>query len=106
MAIGEITSILAGTAFASRRELYDSGIHRTLQAGIVGSGSTGAESIVLSGGYVDVQYLGSEIIYTGHGARDPATGRQIADQEFTRQNQALVTSCLQGLPVRAHKVDY
>jgi putative restriction endonuclease len=50
MAIGEITGIVAGTAFASRRELYDSDIHRTLQAGIVGSGSTGAESIVLSGG--------------------------------------------------------
>jgi putative restriction endonuclease len=100
MAIGEITGIVAGTAFASRQELYDSRIHRTLRAGIVGSGSTGAESIVLSGGYVDDQDLGSEIIYTGHGGRDPATGRQIADQVFTRQNQALVTSCLQGLPVR------
>jgi len=97
---GEITPIVVGTAFASRRELYTSGIHRALQAGIVGSASTGAESIVLSGGYVDDQDLGSEIIYTGHGGRDPATGRQIADQTFTRQNQALVTSCLQGLPVR------
>jgi len=75
-------------------------VHRQLQAGIVGSAITGAESIVLSGGYVDDEDHGSEIIYTGHGGRDPLTGRQVADQSFSRQNQALVTSCLQGLPVR------
>jgi putative restriction endonuclease len=73
---------------------------RDARPGIVGSRRTGAESIVLSGGYVDDADYGSEIIYTGHGGRDPATGRQVADQEFTRQNQALVTSCLEGLPVR------
>ncbi len=100
MAIGEISGIAGGATFASRRELYDAGIHRALQAGIVGSATTGAESIVLSGGYVDDQDLGNEIIYTGHGGRDTATGHQIASQEFTRQNRALVTSCLQGLPVR------
>jgi putative restriction endonuclease len=55
---------------------------------------------VLSGGYVDDEDRGDLIVYTGHGGRDPATGRQIADQEFTRQNQALVTSSLLGLPVR------
>jgi putative restriction endonuclease len=87
-------------SFASRRELYDAGIHRALQAGIVGLASTGAESIVLSGGYVDDQDLGNEILYTGDGGRDPATRRQIANQEFHGHNQALVTSCLQGLPVR------
>jgi putative restriction endonuclease len=100
IAIGEIVGIASGTVFASRRDLYESGVHRALQAGIVGSATLGAESIVLSGGYVDDQDLGNEIIYSGHGGRDPATGRQIADQTLTRQNQALVTSCLQGLPVR------
>ena len=100
MTIGEISDIAAGRAFASRRELYDAGIHRALQAGIVGVASTGAESIVLSGGYVDDQDLGNEIIYTGDGGRDPTTRRQIANQEFTGHNQALVNSCLQGLPVR------
>jgi putative restriction endonuclease len=44
--------------------------------------------------------LGNEIIYTGDGGRDPSSGRQIEDQQFTGHNQALVTSCLQGLPVR------
>ena len=99
MPIGEI-GVAAGTPFASRRELYDAGIHRALQAGIVGLPLAGAESIVLSGGYVDDQDLGDEIIYTGRGGRDPASGRQITDQAFDGPNQALVTSCLQGLPVR------
>lgn len=100
MTIGDVTGVAEGMAFGSRRELYDAGIHRALQAGIVGVASTGAESIVLSGGYVDDQDLGNEIIYTGDGGRDPATRQQISDQEFTGHNQALVTSCLQGLPVR------
>lgn len=89
-----------GTLFASRRELFDAGVHRALQAGIVGAVSDGAESIVLSGGYSDDQDSGDEIVYTGEGGRDSKTGRQIADQEFNGHNQSLVTSCLQGLPVR------
>jgi putative restriction endonuclease len=100
MSIGEIPGVQLGASFASRRELYDAGVHRALQTGIVGSASNGAESIVLSGGYVDDQDLGDEIIYTGRGGRDPQSRRQIADQAFGGQNQALVTSCLQGLPVR------
>jgi putative restriction endonuclease len=42
-----------GSHFASRRALFDAGIHRQLQAGIAGSSTTGGESIVLSGGYED-----------------------------------------------------
>jgi putative restriction endonuclease len=100
VAIGAIQGFPAGTPFASRRELYEAGVHRQLQAGIVGGAATGAESIVLSGGYSDDEDHGDVIIYTGHGGRDPKSGRQIANQSFTAQNQALVTSCLQGLPVR------
>ena len=100
MAIGEIDGIEAGAAFESRRALHDTRMHSPLQAGIAGGASVGAESIVLSGGYIDDEDYGDELIYTGHGGRDPTSGRQVADQEFTRQNQALVTSCLQGLPVR------
>lgn len=100
MAIGALASIAPGAQFKDRRALYDAGVHRVLQAGIVGSAATGAESIVLSGGYIDDEDHGDEIIYTGHGGRDPATGRQNADQTFTRQNQALVVNCLEGLPVR------
>lgn len=100
MTIDEIEGIEAGATFESRRALHDAGIHRPLQAGIAGGASAGAESIVISGGYVDDEDYGDEMIYTGHGGRDPTSGRQVTDQEFTRQNQALVTSCLQGLPVR------
>ena len=89
MAISDLPGIQPGARFETRRQLYDAGVHRALQAGIVGSGVTGAESIVLSGGYADDEDYGDLIIYTGHGGRDPEAGRQIEDQTFTRQNQAL-----------------
>lgn len=69
-------------------------------AGIAGTGSTGAESIVLNGGYEDDDDLWDYVVYTGHGGNDPRTGRQIADQELTRGNLALARSCDEGLPVR------
>ena len=97
--IGTISGIEPGTTFASRRKLYDVGVHRALQAGIVGSERTGAELIVLSGGYVDDEDHGHEIIYTGRGGRDPNTGRQVAHQEFEGQNAALVVNRNEGLPV-------
>jgi putative restriction endonuclease len=100
MAIGELSGVPPRQQFGSRRELYDADVHRTLQAGIFGSGHRGAESIVLSGGYADDEDYGDVIIYTGHGGRDPASGRQVADQTFTRQNRALVTSSLEGLLIR------
>ena len=43
---------------------------------------------------------GQVILYTGHGGRDPGSGRQVAHQTFTRQIGALVSSCLNGLPVQ------
>jgi putative restriction endonuclease len=75
-------------------------VHRHRQAGISGSASEGADSIVLSGGYEDDLDNGDEIVYTGHGGRAQETGRQIADQNFSRWNQALAYSSLNGLPVR------
>lgn len=98
--IGDVPGVRSGTTYRSREELYAAGVHRALQAGIVGSKQTGAESIVLSGGYVDDEDHGDVVIYTGHGGRDQNTGRQIADQQFTLQNKALVVSQLQGTPVR------
>jgi SAD/SRA domain-containing protein len=47
---GEISGYPEGSEFASRAEVAASGVHRALQAGIVGTGKTGAESIVSSGG--------------------------------------------------------
>lgn len=111
MAFGEIEGVLEGQIFKSRRELYEAGVHRALINGIVGPAKEGAESIVLSGGYVDDEDDGKYIKYTGHGGRDGEANQQISDQSFTRQNQALVKSCLEGLPVRVvrgsqHKTPY
>jgi putative restriction endonuclease len=99
--LGEIPGIEVGTVFGSRHEVRSAGVHRALQAGIVGSRNRGAESIVVSGGYEDDEDYGDVIIYTGHGGNDPATRRQSADQSFDAPgNAALVTSALTGAPVR------
>jgi putative restriction endonuclease len=69
-------------------------------AGISGSGTEGADSVVLSGGYEDDEDRGEVIVYTGHGGNDPNTKRQVADQEFSRGNLALAVNRKEGLPVR------
>lgn len=80
--------------------MNESRVHTPIQAGISGSQSEGAESIVLSGGYEDDTDYGDVIIYTGAGGRDLQTGRQMYDQPFTRGNRALALSRQNGLPVR------
>ena len=97
---GEIPGIFEGQEFDNRIELSVALVHRPLQAGISGSQNEGADSIVLSGGYIDDVDNGNEIIYTGHGGRDLSSGKQVVDQELTRQNLALTINCQQGLPVR------
>ncbi|MEH6478269.1 MAG: YDG/SRA domain-containing protein, partial [Sneathiella sp.] len=77
MAIGEIENATVGQIFTDRKALHDAGVHRATQAGITGKATEGAESIVLSGGYVDDQDYGDTIIYTGHGGRDPNSGKQV-----------------------------
>ena len=42
------------------------------------------------------------VIYTGHGGNDPATGRQVADQELTKQNLAIVRNEDNGIPIRVN----
>ncbi len=97
---GHVPGYPEGSLFENRRELNESGVHIPTQAGISGSQTAGAESIVLSGGYEDDVDLGDTIIYTGHGGRDPKTGQQVHDQPFTRGNRALALSKQNGLPVR------
>jgi putative restriction endonuclease len=67
---GHIPGYPVGSRFESRAELSEAGVHRHRQAGISGSASEGAGSIVLSGGYEDDLDNGDEIVYTGHGGRD------------------------------------
>lgn len=97
---GHVTGYSEGSLFENRVELNQSRVHIPLQAGISGSQTEGAESIVLSGGYEDDADYGDVIVYTGHGGRDPRTGQQTHDQPFSRGNQALALSKLRGLPVR------
>jgi putative restriction endonuclease len=97
---GHIPGYPEGSLFEDRAELRESGVHVPIQAGISGSQTEGAESIVLSGGYEDDADDGDVLIYTGHGGRDRETGRQIHDQPFSRGNRALALSKQNGLPVR------
>ena len=104
--IGEVPGVAPGTRFDTRQEAHQAEVHRELQAGICGRAETGAESVVLAGGYVDDRDEERRIVYTGAGGRDPETKRQIADQSFaletraSRWNRALAVSCDSGLPVR------
>ena len=98
--IGEIPGTPPGTLFRTRLELSRSGVHRPMRRGIGGNPVDGASSILLSGVYEDDIDRGDEIIYTGQGARDRESGQQIADQDATPGNLALVRSAQTGLPVR------
>ena len=97
---GEIEAVDVGTEFASRAELAASGIHRPTQAGISGSSTEGADSIVVSGGYEDDEDYGDYLIYGGQAGFDPNTKQQNEDAELSRGNLALVVSYNKGLPVR------
>jgi putative restriction endonuclease len=97
---GHVPGYPEGSLFENRAELSESRVHVPIQAGIAGSQTEGAESIVLSGGYEDDADYGDVIIYTGQGGRDPRTGQQTHDQPFTRGNRALALNKLNGLPVR------
>ena len=97
---GEIEGYPEGTIFDSREALNKAGVHRPTMAGISGTAEEGADSIVLSGGYEDDLDYGDEIVYTGHGGRDPNSGQQVADQEFARGNAGLARNKILGLPVR------
>ena len=97
---GEIKGVVAGTEFASRAELAASGVHKPTQAGISGSSTKGADSIVVSGGYEDDEDYGDYLIYGGQAGFDPNTKQQNEDAELSRGNLALVVSYNKGLPVR------
>jgi putative restriction endonuclease len=97
---GDIAGYPEGSCFGTRLELSQAGLHRPMVAGISGSGRIGANSVVLAGGYEDTEDFGDEILYTGHGGRDPETGCQVTHQTLTRGNLALACNKLYGLPVR------
>ena len=97
---GHIPGYPEGSWFASRIDLSKAGVHRPRRAGISGNGREGADSVVVAGRYEETGDCGGEILYTGHGGREPETGQQIGHQTLTRGNLALATSRVLGLPVR------
>jgi predicted restriction endonuclease len=97
---GPVPGVAEGATFTSRTAAAAARVHRAWQAGIVGTGKTGAESIVVSGGYADEDH-GTWILYTGHGGQHPDTREQIKDQTFADPgNAALRTSMIDGGVVR------
>ncbi len=98
---GELPRIPVGSAWTTRQEVSQAGVHRPTVGGISGTEAEGADSIVVSGGYEDDEDFGDEIIYTGAGSNDPGNGRQIADQSWSQPgNAGLLKSQHDGLPVR------
>lgn len=95
---GDITGVTPGDLFESREALAKAGVHPPTVAGISGSQSEGADSIVLSGGYEDDEDFGDEIIYTGSGGQK--NGKQVTDQELKGVNLALARSKIDNFPVR------
>ncbi|KAJ4832337.1 hypothetical protein Tsubulata_027820 [Turnera subulata] len=97
--------VLVGECWEDRLECRQWGVHRPHVAGIAGQADYGAQSVVLSGGYVDDEDHGEWFLYTGSGGRDLTGNKrtnkeQSFDQEFEKYNEALRVSCLKGYPVR------
>lgn len=106
---GEIPGAPVGTTWKNRKECFDAGVHRQIEAGISGTEADGAYSIVVSGQYKDDKDNGDKILYTGSGGRDNNTGELNRDQEWSNfGNQALRKSSETGEPVRVirgHELD-
>ncbi|XP_010414802.1 PREDICTED: E3 ubiquitin-protein ligase ORTHRUS 2-like [Camelina sativa] len=104
--------VLVGESWADRHECRQWGVHFPQVSGIAGQAKHGAQSVVISGGYVDDEDHGEWFLYTGSGGRDLSRNKRTAkiqshDQVFKNKNAALRLSCKMGYPVRvirSHKV--
>ncbi|KAF2288372.1 hypothetical protein GH714_007158 [Hevea brasiliensis] len=97
--------VLVGELWEDRLECRQWGAHLPHVAGIAGQSTYGAQSVALSGGYVDDEDHGDWFLYTGSGGRDLSGNKrtnkaQSFDQKFEKLNEALRVSCLEGYPVR------
>lgn len=97
---GEIKGYTEGTIFESRIEIYNVEMHYHTQRGISIIGDIGSDCIILSGGYEDDEDNNLEIIYTGHGGRDPKTKKQISNQFLKAGNLVLSKNKHTRLPIR------
>lgn len=89
---GHVGGIGPGALFESRQDVKVAKLHKAERDGI----STGldeedkraADAIVLSKGYEDDLDQWDEVLYTGAGGRDEATGRQVRDQSWDNSGNA------------------
>ncbi|EOX99609.1 SRA-YDG - like 2 [Theobroma cacao] len=97
--------VLVGETWEDRMECRQWGAHLPHVAGIAGQSKYGAQSVALSGGYIDDEDHGEWFLYTGSGGRDLSGNKrtnktQSFDQKFEKLNEALRLSCQKGYPVR------
>nr|XP_023902083.1 E3 ubiquitin-protein ligase ORTHRUS 2-like [Quercus suber]POF20430.1 e3 ubiquitin-protein ligase orthrus 2 [Quercus suber] len=97
--------VLVGECWEDRLECRQWGAHLPHVAGIAGQSNHGAQSVALSGGYLDDEDHGEWFLYTGSGGRDLSGNKrtnkdQSFDQTFEKMNKSLQVSCLKGYPVR------
>ncbi|XP_022764135.1 E3 ubiquitin-protein ligase ORTHRUS 2-like [Durio zibethinus] len=97
--------VLVGETWQDRMECRQWGAHLPHVAGIAGQSKYGAQSVALSGGYIDDEDHGEWFLYTGSGGRDLSGNKrtnkaQSFDQKFEKLNEALRLSCRKGYPVR------
>ncbi|KDP37905.1 hypothetical protein JCGZ_05344 [Jatropha curcas] len=97
--------VLVGECWEDRLECRQWGAHLPHVAGIAGQSNYGAQSVALSGGYIDDEDHGEWFLYTGSGGRDLSGNKrtnkeQSFDQKFEKMNEALRLSCKKGYPVR------
>ncbi|KAF3441385.1 hypothetical protein FNV43_RR15299 [Rhamnella rubrinervis] len=97
--------VLVGECWEDRLECRQWGVHFPHVSGIAGQSDYGAQSVALSGGYLDDEDHGEWFLYTGSGGRDLSGNKrtnkdQSSDQKFEKSNKALLVSCKKGYPVR------
>ena len=97
---GNVPNVSEGQHFNTRLELSYSRVHRPPRAGVSGSQTEGADSIILSGGYEDDKDFGDVILYAGHGGRNQKSKKQAAHQDLNPQNLALIKNYELKLPIR------
>ncbi|KAJ2739936.1 hypothetical protein GGI20_006025 [Coemansia sp. BCRC 34301] len=76
--IGPIPGVHVGQSWRYRIHLSATGVHRPPVAGIAGTSSTPAVSIVLAGGYPEDEDRGDEFTYTGSGGYDLSRNKRTA----------------------------
>jgi predicted restriction endonuclease len=99
LTFGHLPGYPPGSTFPDRDAVKAAGLHSKRIDGISSlAAETGADAIVLNGGYPDDDDRGEEVIYSGEGGRTGS--RRTGHQTWTKGNEALRESWATGRPVR------